>query len=162
MGVGGPPNGWWRKPAASGVSRRAADLREYPKLVVICLGMRVYGLRGLLTVIRLRPEIHKAFGQDPDGLLFHEPFYFSLFPLHIGLRQYWRDFDSLERWTRSFPHQEWWKEFGTDREPVFGTKPTWWKIAWKESTTGCGSTWDCCNSLRRSPPLAKIYLRADG
>jgi len=72
--------------------------------------MRVYGLRGLLTVIRLRPEIHKALGQDPDGLLFHESFYFSLFPLHIGLRQYWRDFDSLERWTRSFPHQEWWKE----------------------------------------------------
>ncbi len=114
MGVGGPPNGWWRKPAASGVSRRAADLRGYPKLVVIYLGMRVYGLRGLLAVIRLRPEIRKALRQDPDGLLFHESFYFSLFPLHIGLRQYWRDFDSLERWTRSFPHQEWWKELVRD------------------------------------------------
>ncbi len=24
------------------------------------------------------------------------------------MRQYWRDFDALERWTRSPPHKQWW------------------------------------------------------
>jgi hypothetical protein len=36
---------------------------------------------------------------------------FSLFPPHAGMRQYWRDFDSLERWARSMPHQAWWRQF---------------------------------------------------
>jgi hypothetical protein len=31
-----------------------------------------------------------------------------------GIRQYWRDFDSLERWTRSEPHQRWRREFFKD------------------------------------------------
>ena len=35
-------------------------------------------------------------------------------PPHGGIRQYWRDFDSLERWARSLPHQEWWKKFLRD------------------------------------------------
>jgi hypothetical protein len=30
------------------------------------------------------------------------------------MRQYWRDFDSLERWSRSEPHMLWWKEFLRD------------------------------------------------
>jgi hypothetical protein len=28
---------------------------------------------------------------------------FGLLPLHVGIRQYWRDFDALERWVRSQP-----------------------------------------------------------
>jgi hypothetical protein len=39
---------------------------------------------------------------------------FSFIPLHAGMRQYWRDLDSLERWTRSEPHQRWWKDFLKD------------------------------------------------
>ena len=31
------------------------------------------------------------------------------------MRQYWRDFDSLERWARSLPHQQWWQQFLRDR-----------------------------------------------
>lgn len=39
------------------------------------------------------------------------------------MRQYWRDFDSLERWTRTLPHKRWWQEFlresaGTGSWPV--------------------------------------------
>lgn len=30
------------------------------------------------------------------------------------MRQYWRDFESLETWARSLPHQEWWKQFLRD------------------------------------------------
>jgi hypothetical protein len=48
---------------------------------------------------------------SPDGLLLHEPVVYSLFPPNIGMRQYWRDFDSLERWARSEPHAAWWREF---------------------------------------------------
>ena len=28
---------------------------------------------------------------------------------HIGFRQYWRDLDTLERFTRSEPHADWWR-----------------------------------------------------
>jgi hypothetical protein len=34
-----------------------------------------------------------------------------LVPLHLGMRQYWRDFDTLEAWSRSTPHREWWRDF---------------------------------------------------
>jgi Monooxygenase af470-like len=27
------------------------------------------------------------------------------------MRQYWRDLDSLERWTREQPHKQWWQDF---------------------------------------------------
>jgi len=30
------------------------------------------------------------------------------------MRQYWRDLDSLERWTRSEPHRRWWLDFARD------------------------------------------------
>ena len=30
------------------------------------------------------------------------------------MRQYWRDFESLERWARSEPHRTWWREFLRD------------------------------------------------
>jgi hypothetical protein len=31
-------------------------------------------------------------------MLLHENLLFSLLPPHAGMRQYWRDFESLERW----------------------------------------------------------------
>jgi hypothetical protein len=34
-----------------------------------------------------------------------------LIPPHLGMRQYWRDFDALEAWSRSEPHREWWRNF---------------------------------------------------
>ncbi|HNP41498.1 MAG TPA: DUF4188 domain-containing protein, partial [Nitrospira sp.] len=30
------------------------------------------------------------------------------------MRQYWRDFDALERWARSDPHRQWWQQFLRD------------------------------------------------
>lgn len=30
------------------------------------------------------------------------------------MRQYWRDFESLENWARSHPHQDWWHHFLRD------------------------------------------------
>ena len=30
------------------------------------------------------------------------------------MRQYWRDFESLEHWTRTEPHRDWWKQFLRD------------------------------------------------
>ena len=48
----------------------------------------------------------------PDGLLLHESFLFSL--RHFGMRQYWRDFESLEAWSCSEPHRQWWQSFLRD------------------------------------------------
>jgi hypothetical protein len=82
------------------VQRRTVDLSGYPNLVVIYLGMRVNALVGIKTLIGLGPKIARSVEAHPDGLLLHEHFLFSLVPPHAGMRQYWRDFEALERWTR--------------------------------------------------------------
>ncbi len=95
----------------STVHRQTVDLSSFPDLVVIYLGMRVNAWTGMKTLFGLGPQIQDAVGQKPDGLLLHEEFIVSLFPLHLGLRQYWRDFDALESWSRSTPHRKWWQDF---------------------------------------------------
>jgi hypothetical protein len=39
---------------------------------------------------------------------------YSVFPMHVVLRQYWRDMESLLHWSRSEPHRQWWKSFLRD------------------------------------------------
>lgn len=95
----------------TGVDRRTVDLSSYPDLVVIYLGMRVNTLAGLKTLLGFGPQIAQSVEARPDGLLLHENLMFSLLPPHAGMRQYWRDFDALERWARSTPHQAWWRQF---------------------------------------------------
>ena len=95
--------------------RKSVDLTTYPDLVVIYLGMRANSLSGIKTLVSFGPRIKKSVDASPDGLLLHENFLFSLFPPHAGMRQYWRDFDSLERWARSGVHSKWWKSFLEDR-----------------------------------------------
>ena len=97
------------------INRTTVDLSAYPDLVVIYLGMRVNSLRGLKTLAGFGPQIKAAVAAKPDGLLLHEDLIFSLWPLHAGMRQYWRDFESMEIWARStMPHQKWWKDFLRD------------------------------------------------
>lgn len=83
-------------------------------MVVIYLGMKVRAPRGLLTLLRFEPRISRAVSGDPAGLLRHEFLIYSIFPPHLGMRQYWRDFESLEAWARSLPHKGWWQEFVRD------------------------------------------------
>jgi hypothetical protein len=99
------------KPA---IDRRTVDLSSYPDLVVIYLGMQVRTLTGIKTLIGMGPQIAQSVKDQPEGLLRDENFLWSLFPMHVGIRQYWRDFDSLERWAHSDPHRIWWKNFLRD------------------------------------------------
>jgi fumigallin biosynthesis monooxygenase-like protein len=96
------------------VDRRTVDLSPYPDLVVIYLGMRASSLRGLWTMFRFGPEIRRSVAAKPDGLLLHEDLMYSLVPFHVGMRQYWRDLDALEAWSRQLPHQQWWQDFLRD------------------------------------------------
>jgi hypothetical protein len=96
------------------VDRRTVDLSGYPDLVVIYLGMRVNTWAGVKTLAGFGPRIARSVDARPEGLLLHENFLMSLFPPHAGMRQYWRDFESLERWARSDPHRQWWKTFLAD------------------------------------------------
>jgi hypothetical protein len=96
-------------------SRKTVDLSAYPDLVVIYLGMRVEEPRGYETLQTLRPLIDATVAEEPDGLLLHERLLYSEEPLHTGMRQYWRDFESLEAWARTLPHKEWWTEYLRDR-----------------------------------------------
>lgn len=93
------------------VQRQTVDLSAFPDLVVIYLGMRVNAISGMKTLLGFGPRISNAVAEKPEGLLLHEQIIYSIFPMHVGMRQYWRDFDSLERWSRSEPHMLWWKEF---------------------------------------------------
>ena len=96
------------------VERRTVDLSAYPDLVVIYLGMRVNRIAGIKTLLGFGPKISSSVATQPDGLLRHETFFFSLFPVHLGIRQYWRDEKSLLAWTRSDPHRQWWQRFLKD------------------------------------------------
>lgn len=99
---------------SSPILRRTVDLSGFPDLVVIYLGMRVNRWTGLKTLFGFGPQIAQSVEARPDGLLLHENLVWSLFPPHVGMRQYWRDFDSLERWARSDPHRRWWQHFLRD------------------------------------------------
>ena len=110
--------------------RITVDLDRFPDLVVIYLGMRVHTLRGLGTLIAFGRQIAQSIEVRPEGLLLHENLTYSLLPPHLGMRQYWRDLDSLEAWTRQQPHQGWWKSFLADpagtgfwHETYFGSHP---------------------------------------
>jgi hypothetical protein len=78
------------------------------------LGMRVRRIVGIKTLMGFGPRIAQSVASRPQGLLLHENLVFSLFPMHVGMRQYWRDFDALERWARSEPHRIWWTRFLRD------------------------------------------------
>ena len=96
------------------VNRETVDLSAYPDLVVIYLGMEARSLKGALTLLKFGPKIRAAVDAQPPGLLRHENMFYSLFPLHGGMRQYWRSFEELERWAKSLPHQTWWVDFLKD------------------------------------------------
>lgn len=88
--------------------RRSIDLSAYPDLVVVMLGFKVRRLVGFRTLFGLGKGLRAIKTAPPDGLLADENFLFGL--THIGIRQYWRDLDSLERFTRSAPHSDWWRD----------------------------------------------------
>jgi Monooxygenase af470-like len=92
--------------------RETVDLSQYPNLVVIYLGMRVNALAGFKTLFGFGPKISNSVEARPDGLLLHENLLYSL--RHFGMRQYWRDFEALEKWSRSEPHRQWWQQFLKD------------------------------------------------
>jgi hypothetical protein len=96
------------------VERITVNLSDYPDLVVIYLGMRVNAFRGIRTLLGFGPKISGVANEKPDGLLAHDSIIYSLWPLHIGMRQYWRDFERLESWARSEPHRDWWRGFLRD------------------------------------------------
>jgi hypothetical protein len=78
-------------------------------------------ITGFKTLLGFGPKISAAVDGKPDGLLLHEDILFSL--RHFGMRQYWRDFESLEVWSRSDPHRQWWQDFcATAAAPGSGMK----------------------------------------
>lgn len=97
----------WRAPGR--VERKTVDLEAYPDLVIMYLGLSLRSPRGIPTILRFMSRIRGAVKERPDGLLLHEPVVFP--PFQVGMRQYWRDFDSLEAWARAAPHRDWWKEY---------------------------------------------------
>ena len=96
------------------VNRQTVDLSAYPDLIVLYLGMRVNRWYGIRTFFRFGRKISASVADEPDGLLLHEPVYYSVFPMNMGMRQYWRDLPTLLAWARSEPHPQWWLDFLAD------------------------------------------------
>ena len=97
------------------VTRQAPDFSGYADLVVVYLGMRVRTFAGMKTLLGFGPKIEHAGAVRPEGLLHYENgIIYSLYPLHIGMRWYWRDLTSLETWSKSEPHRVWWRNFLKD------------------------------------------------
>ncbi|MFD1554861.1 monooxygenase family protein [Paraburkholderia silviterrae] len=94
------------------VIRRSVDLSAFPNLVVIILGFRVRRLRGIAALLGIGKGLRRIESDPPPGLLSSEQFLFAL--NHVGIRQYWRDLESLEAFTRSEPHSRWWRDFLRD------------------------------------------------
>ena len=92
--------------------RRSVDLSCYPDLVVVYLGYRAKSLKGARSLLRIGRGLRLIKQNPPDGLLSHEDLWFGL--MHPGFRQYWRDFESLEAFTRTPQHQAWWRDFARD------------------------------------------------
>jgi len=114
-------------------NRRTVDLSPYADLVVIYLGMRVNMITGIKTLIGFGPKIAKSVEAQPDGLLLHENFLFSLFPPHAGMRQYWRDFESLENGRGPSRTASGGSSFCAIQEvPASGTKPTSSEAGWRQ------------------------------
>ena len=99
-------------PLSTRPGKVSVDLSHYPDLVVVYLGFRVSTWRGLRAFIGIGRGLRALKRNVPDGLLCDEPIIYGL--NHVGMRQYWRDFESLERFTRSDPHKTWWRDFSKD------------------------------------------------
>ncbi|MEQ7874915.1 DUF4188 domain-containing protein [Sphingomonas sp. ASV193] len=87
-------------------NRKSVDLSDFPDLVMIMLGFKLRSWRGLLAMRRIGIGLKRISDNYPEGLLSHEGMMFGL--THLGFRQYWKDLDHLERFTRSEPHSTWW------------------------------------------------------
>jgi Domain of unknown function (DUF4188) len=66
------------------------------------------------TLLGFGSKIAQSVAAQPDGLLLHENLLCSLLPPHVGMRQYWRDFEALESWARSEPYWVWRQQFLRD------------------------------------------------
>lgn len=89
------------------IQRQSVDLSAYPELVMIMLGFRLRTWRGLQALRRIGPGLNQIVRERPEGLLAHEGMMFGL--THFGFRQYWRDIETLERFTRGETHADWWR-----------------------------------------------------
>ena len=76
---------------------------------MIYLGYRASGLKGARDLLRIGRGLRTLRRHPPPGLLSHENLWFGF--MHPGFRQYWRDFDSLDAFTRAPQHKGWWGDF---------------------------------------------------
>lgn len=148
-------------PSSKHADRRTVDLSAYPDLVVICLGMRVNRIAGLRTLIGFGPKIAKAAEPKPEGLLSHESFLWSLFPMHAGIRQYWRDFPSLEPGRGPIPTASGGRIFfATPAAQAFGMRRISAVAGSKQFMMMCLRRSACFISLQRFPRAGRCFPHA--
>ncbi|WP_435021746.1 monooxygenase family protein [Tundrisphaera sp. TA3] len=92
--------------------RVVASLPEtMTELCLVRLGLRVRRLRALPFALRIGRAIERSAKEamaGDAGLLSSERF--LLGRDHLGVLQYWKDFESLDAWSHRPPHSDWWRE----------------------------------------------------
>jgi hypothetical protein len=125
--------------------------------------MRVNAWTGFRTLFGMGPQIKHSVDQKPEGLLLHENFIISLIPLHLGMRQYWRDFDALEAWSRSDPHREWWRNFLRSSGGTGFWHETYFMRGGMEAVyDDCPFAWGSGNSPRSDLPGGRCFQPGPG
>ena len=94
------------------VPRETVDLTAYPDLVMVLLGFRLRRLRAVGSFLAIGRGMAEIARNPPDGLLAADNCLYGW--NHIGIRQYWRDMEAMERFTRTAPHAGWWSRFSKD------------------------------------------------
>ncbi|MFL6119315.1 monooxygenase family protein [Actinophytocola sp.] len=138
------------------VNRHTVDLSAYPDLIVLYLGMRV-NLYGIRTFFSFGRKISASVADEPDGLLLHEPVYYSFFPMNMGMRQYWQDLPSLLDFARSQPHRQWWLDFLADSDGNGFWHETYSVKGGMEAVYD-----DVPKPLRRGPARSRTHVRFGG
>ena len=94
--------------------RETVDLSSFPDLMMLILGFKLRRLRALPSLLGIGRGLAQVQRNPPEGLLRHEQSMLGW--NHVGIRQYWRDRDSLEAFTRTAPHASWWQNFLRDTQ----------------------------------------------
>jgi hypothetical protein len=94
--------------------RETVDLSGYPGLVMILLGFKLRRPGSIPVFFSLGRGFAEIARHPPEGLLGTHTCLFGW--NHLGFRQYWRDMEALEHFTRTGPHGEWWKRFAQDQQ----------------------------------------------
>ncbi len=76
------------------------------------------------------------------------------------MRQYWRDFDSLQAWSLTLPHKRWWTEYLRDRGGTSFWHETYFRRGGFESIYVDAADTGMAQFAPRRPAIGPMFVAA--